>query len=194
MRAGRVLTSHMEIEPRQHDLLGLDLGEGPKRKTLVFGLVSLVVWCALLAPFLGVPTRLTFSLYFLPPIIITIFGIRPSTRTRRRQTLTDWALSARYALLGHRPVIRLGQRRAGRGETLPLMTRWSVLRTLVSGLSPRAQRPPWATPERDERRQRRSIGRPVTLEQKPTLIGSQAMYEMVVAASAPKKNRKAVTA
>ena len=37
MRVGRTLTHHFEIETRQYDLLGIDLGEGARRRMIIFG-------------------------------------------------------------------------------------------------------------------------------------------------------------
>lgn len=48
MRVGRTLTHHFEIETRQYDLLGIDLGEGARRRMIIFGAVIIIVWIALL--------------------------------------------------------------------------------------------------------------------------------------------------
>ena len=44
MRVGRTLTHHFEIETRQYDLLGIDLGEGARRRMIIFGAVIILVW------------------------------------------------------------------------------------------------------------------------------------------------------
>ena len=78
MRAGRTLTSHFQLETRQHDLLGLDLGEGPPRRALIFGAMVFVVWVLLCAPLLGAPTQNTFSLYVIhEPVILTTAMVLP---------------------------------------------------------------------------------------------------------------------
>ena len=77
MRVGRTLTHHFEIETRQYDLLGIDLGEGARRRMIIFGEVIILLWIAILFPFIGVPQKGTVSLYVVPPFVITAFGWRP---------------------------------------------------------------------------------------------------------------------
>jgi hypothetical protein len=38
--------------------------------------VVIVLWVALLFPFIGVPQKPTVSLYIVPPLVITAFGQR----------------------------------------------------------------------------------------------------------------------
>jgi hypothetical protein len=174
-RVGRVLTSHMDIEPRQHDLLGLDLGEGPPRRTIIFGLIVMVLWCALLIPILRVPDKITFSIYFIPPIVITMFGMRPSPRSGRRRTLTDWALVLRYGVLGHRPVVRLGTRRPTRQEFILFADRWRSVLGLPARIVPAVARPPWAGAEPDTNADQRPTGRAITITQRTTVIGGDTL-------------------
>ncbi|WUJ70094.1 hypothetical protein OG809_34000 [Kribbella soli] len=87
MRVGRTLTHHFEIETRQYDLLGIDLGEGARRRMIIFGAVIIVLWIALLFPFIGVPKKPTVSLYVVPPFVITAFGWRPGKFHERRWVL-----------------------------------------------------------------------------------------------------------
>ena len=75
MRVGRTLTHHFEIETRQYDLLGIDLGEGARRRMIIFGAVIILIWIALLVPLVGVPKKPTVSLYVVPPFVITASGI-----------------------------------------------------------------------------------------------------------------------
>ncbi len=119
MRVGRTLTHHFEIETRQYDLLGIDLGEGARRRMIIFGAVIILVWIALLIPFIGVPQKATVSLYVVPPFVITAFGWRAGKHHERRRRVTEWALAVRYALRAHRPIIGLGARAADKTEYLP---------------------------------------------------------------------------
>jgi hypothetical protein len=139
MRVGRTLTHHFEIETRQYDLLGIDLGEGARRRMIIFGAVVVTAWVALLVLILGVPKKPTVSLYVVPPFVMTAFGWRPGKYHDRRRRVTEWALAVRYALRAHRPVIALGARAAHKSEYL----RWServALRRLGALL--RGQRTP----------------------------------------------------
>jgi hypothetical protein len=128
MRVGRTLTHHFEIETRQYDLLGIDLGEGARRRMIIFGAVIVVLWVAVLIPFLGVPSKTTVSFYIVPPFVITAFGWRPGKYHERRRRVTEWALAVRYALRAHRPVIGLGARAADKSEYLPWSQRMPMHR------------------------------------------------------------------
>src|SRR6266540_2251291 len=119
MRVGRTLTHHFEIETRQYDLLGIDLGEGARRRMIIFGAVVVTAWVALLVLILGVPKKPTVSLYVVPPFVMTAFGWRPGKYHDRRRRVTEWALAVRYALRAHRPIISLGARAADKTEYLP---------------------------------------------------------------------------
>jgi hypothetical protein len=121
MRVGRTLTHHFEIETRQYDLLGIDLGEGARRRMIIFGAVIVLAWVGLLVLIFGWPSKPSVSLYVVPPFVMTAFGWRPGRYHERRRRVTEWALSTRYALRSHRPVIALGARAADRSEYL----RWS---------------------------------------------------------------------
>ncbi|MFH9355157.1 hypothetical protein [Kitasatospora sp. NPDC017646] len=124
MRQGNTYTRHFDLETRQHELLGIDLGEGAPRRALVLGLVLYAVWLGLLLLILGLPSRFTFTLYFLPPLMITIFGTQRSHKLDRRWNITRWAISIRYLVLGHRPVICGGRRATHRSEWLGRRARW----------------------------------------------------------------------
>ncbi|HZO67857.1 MAG: hypothetical protein ACRDP9_01500 [Kribbellaceae bacterium] len=139
MRVGRTLTHHFEIETRQYDLLGIDLGEGARRRMIIFGAVIFATWVGLLVLIIGLPTKSSVSLYVVPPFVVTAFGWRPGKYHERRRRVTEWALWVRYALRAHRPVIGLGTRAADRSEYL----RWSErvpLRRLAA--LAKGQRPP----------------------------------------------------
>jgi hypothetical protein len=131
MRVGRTLTHHFEIETRQYDLLGIDLGEGARRRMIIFGAVIVVLWGGLMALILGVPNKTTVSLYIVPPFVITAFGWRPGKYHERRRRVTEWALAVRYALRAHRPVIGLGARAADKSEYLPWSQRVRTHRVRV---------------------------------------------------------------
>jgi hypothetical protein len=124
MREGRVLTRSMKIESRQHELFGVDLGEGFPRVAVVVGAVVSLAWVSLLwlahVPF-SKPTSL---LYTLPPFLLMAFGFRPSlAHPERRKRVSEWALAARWVLRGHQPLIALGRRPADRGELMSLKAR-----------------------------------------------------------------------
>lgn len=181
-RTGRILTPHLELESRQHELFGLDLGEGPPRRALVFGLVALVVWCLLWWPLLGLPDKYTFSLYFLPPMMITVIGMRTSPRTARRRWLTDWALAVRYALLGHRPVIRWGARPPTRREYIPLADRLGFIFRIRDRLWPAAARPAWAEDDQPDPSTiaQEPVYRSITINQRPRVFGGQYFHDRIV--------------
>ncbi len=191
MKSGRVLSSVMEIEPRQHDMAGLDLGEGPPRRALIFGALILALWCLALAPFLGVPNRFTFSLYFLPPMFITVLGMRPSARLGRRRALTDWALKLRYGVLGHRPLVGVGRRRPTRQEFAPLAERWRLLNSVWGRVVPAAVRPEWATAQAPDHtttpteHAQRPIGRPLQINQRAQLLGGETLHALLARKKKP---------
>ncbi|MFF3764638.1 hypothetical protein ACFYYR_11205 [Streptomyces sp. NPDC001922] len=124
MRKGYTFTRHFDLETRQHELMGLDLGEGVPRRTLVLGVLLLVGWCGGLLMLFGAPSQYTFSLYMLPPLVTAVLGAQRSRRVDRRRNLTGWALAIRYVAVGHRPVINGGRRAAGRDEWIPVRDRW----------------------------------------------------------------------
>lgn len=186
MRTGRILTGQMEVETRQHDMAGLDLGEGPPRRALIFGALALAVWCIALAPFLGVPNRYTFSLYFLPPILLTVIGMRVSGRTPRRRVLTDWALQIRYALLGHRTIVDVGRRRPTRYELPPLAERWRLITSAFGRVVPATVKPPWAQPDHSSEHTQRPVGSPIVLEQRARLLGGDELHTALLARSRKK--------
>lgn len=124
MRVGDTYTRDFDLETRQHEILGLDLGEGPSRRTVVVGMITFIVWFGGLLLIFGLPNKFTFSLYFLPPLFVTVFGAQRSQHNPRRWRLTHWALAVRYLVIGHRPVINGGRRAAARSEWLLLRERF----------------------------------------------------------------------
>jgi hypothetical protein len=122
-RLGHTYTRHFDLETRQHEILGMDLGEGPSRRLLVTGAAIYAVWTGGLLLLFGVPSQLTFTLYFAPPAVITYYGAQRSRKNERRWNLTRWALTVRYLTVGHRPIVNGGRRAAERVEWLPLRAR-----------------------------------------------------------------------
>ncbi|MGW2227459.1 hypothetical protein [Streptomyces formicae] len=125
MRRGHTYTDHFSLDTRQHELLGMDLGEGIPRRALILGLALYAVWTGPLLLLFGFPSRITFTAYFLPPLLTVIYGTQRSRRLDRRWNITNWSISARYHLLGHRPVICGGRRAATRSEWISRRGRWS---------------------------------------------------------------------
>lgn len=126
MRTGRTLTRHFDLETRQHELLGLDLGEGVPRRTLLVGLLAFGTWVGLLLALFGVPSPQWASAYLLPPGLLTVLGSRRSRVVDRRRNLTCWGIAARYVVAGHEPVICGGRRTAGPGERIACRDRLAV--------------------------------------------------------------------
>lgn len=124
MRTGRTYTRAFDVEARQHELLGIDLGEGPPRRLLAVALAGFAVWTGTLWCAFGWPSPVLFSLYVGPPAFVTAYGVQRSRRLERRYALTCWVITLRYLLIGHRPIVAGGRRRAGRGELLPVRARF----------------------------------------------------------------------
>lgn len=180
-RQGRNYTRDLSIEARQHSLMGIDLGEGPSRRVIGFGFVVFPAWLLLMWPLLGVPTPHTFTLYFVPPVIATWFGMREGTPTRRRR-ITQWVLALRYPMIGHRPIIKLGRVTPTRTECLPLAERWHLLTAVRSGIVPGSAAPAWADEQaalRPSRWLAKPTARPVTISQRTHLVGAGHLYELL---------------
>lgn len=123
---GRTVTKQLKIETRQHELLGYDLGEGPRRRDLMLGLVIVPVWIGLMVLILGPPNKYTSLLYMAPPVLFLMYGIQENARNPRRMNITQWILTLRRGFTGHRPVIRGGARLARRAEYMPVSRRWPL--------------------------------------------------------------------
>lgn len=134
-RVGRTLTSILTIEARQHELFGLELGEGPKRKTIMLGLLIAGAWLIFAIPvtaLLGFWADLNvapvgFFLTVVPPTLLLALGLRPQEQIPTRIAFVAGALRVRYAIAGHRPLIRLGARRPSRHEQIPKAARFGYL-------------------------------------------------------------------
>ena len=185
MTTGHNYTRHFALEGRQHDLLGFDLGEGPKRRTLVFGMVVIPVWCVLTYGVLSLVTAqplspYTSALYMIPPVLLVFFGMQESPRTSRRRRITDWILRVRYPIFGHRPVIRLGARRATRAERVPLTARWQFVGDLIGRVVPSTQRPPWdSDDEDDDDHEPAATGPQLAMNQRCLVMGSDELLRQL---------------
>lgn len=134
-RVGRTLTNILTIETRQHELFGLELGEGPKRKTILLGFLIAGAWFLLAIPLtavLGLWANLDvapfgFALVIAPPAVLLALGLRPQENIPGRIVLVSAVLRIRYATTGHRPLIRLGARAASRHEQIPKRARFAYL-------------------------------------------------------------------
>ncbi|MER8039403.1 hypothetical protein [Streptomyces hydrogenans] len=176
MRRGHTYTRQFRIDPKQHELLGLDLGEGAPRRALVLGFTLFVAWTGPLLLIFGLPNEFTFTAYFLPPIITAVYGTQRSVKIEQRWNITNWALSARYLVLGHRPIICGGRRAATRSEWLPRRARWAgrtdVL--LASPLGPLVER---FLGEADEDTVPAGAGDPIRLDAQARLYGPDAVVK-----------------
>ncbi|WP_367141091.1 MULTISPECIES: hypothetical protein [Streptomyces] len=126
MRTGTTYTRHFDLDTRQHELLGIDLGEGAPRRALVIGMVLFGVWSGGMVLLFGLPGIYSFTAYFLPPLLTTWVGMQRSRRFDRRLNITQWAIFLRYLTLGHRPIICGGRRAAARSEWIPRRARWGA--------------------------------------------------------------------
>ncbi|MEY9839510.1 hypothetical protein [Streptacidiphilus sp. EB103A] len=109
MRSARTYSRHWDIETRQHELLGLDLGEGIPRTTLKYGSVICAVWWGLWLLVLGFPPQPVVPLFLLPPVGLTYFGAKRSLTYWRRTNLLIWGVRLNYLQSGLRPVIGRGR-------------------------------------------------------------------------------------
>ncbi|MFD8633746.1 hypothetical protein [Streptomyces sp. NPDC059533] len=126
MRQGMTYTSHFSrLEPRQHELLGIDLGQGVLRRTLLLAALAFAVWDGLVFLLIGFPSLRWLTLYLLPPSLVTVLGARPSKACDRRTALAVWVIGAHYQVYGHRPVICGGRVVAHRSEWIPRAARWA---------------------------------------------------------------------
>ncbi len=116
-REGQTLTRTMGFETRQHELFGIDLGEGAPRRMLVWGALCCAIWWGLLYLIFGAPLPGAVFFWLAPPVFLAYYGWRDG-RTRRRRKITEWVLTARWLHRGHEPVIALGRREATGAERM----------------------------------------------------------------------------
>jgi hypothetical protein len=134
-RVGRTLTSILTIKTRQHEMFGIELGEGPERKTILLGALILGVWFIVSIPMTAVLglwanidiAPIGFALVLAPPTVLLALGLRPQEAVPARIVLVSAVLRLRYVIAGHRPLIRLDARRASRSERIPLPARITYL-------------------------------------------------------------------
>lgn len=172
MRIGNTYTRHFDLETKQHELLGLDLGEGASRRSLVLGLVLYTLWTGSLLLLFGFPSMITFTVYFVPPLIITVYGTQRSRANERRWNISRWSISVRYLLLGHRPIICGGRRAAARSEWISRRARWAGRAELLALL------PLGSSAERlldIEEPAPAGAGGPIRLAARPRLFGPEAV-------------------
>ncbi|MHA4999025.1 hypothetical protein ACX28X_42060 [Streptomyces sp. SD18] len=150
----------------------MDLGEGAPRRALILGLALYVLWTGALLLMFGLPSKITFTAYFLPPLITAVYGTQRSQKNERRWNLTRWSIGTRYLVLGHRPIICAGRRAASRSEWLSRRARWSSKTELLaeSPLGPLVDR--WLGAEDSVPS---GAGAPVKLTARPRLYGPDAV-------------------
>lgn len=136
-REGQTVSRHLKFETRQHKL-GLDLGEGIPRKTLILGLIIFPLWWVMVFSILHGVNQITGIIYLLPPSMFLWFGTQESDGNLRRMRFTQGLLRVRYGLTNHRPVIRCGRREADPREFVPATVRFGQgLGSLVQKIVPR---------------------------------------------------------
>ncbi|MEV7420677.1 hypothetical protein [Streptomyces sp. NPDC089919] len=126
MRHGITYTGHFTLEPRQHELFGVDLGQGISRRMLLLATLAFGVWDGLAFLVVGFPGLDWLTLYLLPPLAVTVLGAQPSKACDRRTVLAGWVIAAQYQVSGHRPVIGGGRVVAHRSEWIPRPARWAA--------------------------------------------------------------------
>lgn len=135
-REGQTVSRHLKFETRQHKL-GLDLGEGIPRKTLILGLIIFPLWWVMVFSILHGVNQITGMIYLLPPSMFLWFGTQESDGNLRRMRFTQGLLRVRYGLTNHRPVIRCGRREADPREFVPATVRFGQgLGSLVQKIVP----------------------------------------------------------
>jgi len=106
----------MAFEPRQHELFGLDLGDGPPRRALLWGVLCFAVWWGLLWLITGGISSEWSLLWIAPPALFAVYGWRDG-RTPRRRLVTEWLLTVRWLRRGHVPLVSLGRHHTTRSES-----------------------------------------------------------------------------
>ncbi|MFF9785675.1 hypothetical protein [Streptomyces nigrescens] len=109
MRTAHTYTRHWDLETRQHELLGLDLGEGLPRTTLKYGAVIFPMWWGIWLLLFGFPPQPLIPVFLLPPLGLTYYGAKRSSAYWRRTNLLVWGVRLNYLNHGVRPVIGRGR-------------------------------------------------------------------------------------
>lgn len=192
---GRVLTRHFAMEPRQHEILGIDLGEGPTRKMLVLGLVLYALWWGLLALLLGLLlehplSRANSFLWIIPPGLALWWITQPSPLTERRTRLVDVLAALNFWVRGHKPIVRMSTHRPTRQER---SSRGAAPWTrMVPG---DAQGPEWARDDHNADAitadaEAGPTGPPMTITARPMLISGPTLADRLT----PRRSRGRRTA
>ncbi|MEW1551509.1 hypothetical protein [Streptomyces tsukubensis] len=171
-RVGHTYTRHFELDTRQHELLGVDLGEGAPRRALIVGLVLFAAWFGGLVLLFGLPGKLTFTAYFVPPVLVSVYGAQQSRAVERRWNMTRWALGIRYLVLGHRPIICGGQRAAARSEWITRRDRWAPRLAFLAESPLGGPLDRWLGPDDGATP---GAGAPIRLDSRPRLYGPDAV-------------------
>lgn len=176
-REGQTVSRHLEFETRQHKL-GVDLGEGIPRKTLILGLIIYPLWWVIVFSILHGVNQITAMAYLLPPTLFLWFGTQESDGNMRRMRFTQGLLRVRYGLTNHRPVIRCGRREADPREFVPATVRFGQsLGALVQKIVP---------PKMQDGTQE-----PVTMDPTLWLVGGDQLDAVGQREAARRKKRKA---
>lgn len=176
-REGQTVSRHLEFETRQHKL-GVDLGEGIPRKTLILGLIIYPAWWVIVFSILHGVNQITAMAYLLPPTLFLWFGTQESDGNLRRMRFTQGLLRVRYGLTNHRPVIRCGRREADPREFVPATVRFGQsLGALVQKIVP---------PKTQDGTQP-----PVTMDPTLWLVGGDQLDAVGQREAARRKKRKA---
>lgn len=138
----RVHTKSFEFPRKLHHLGSFfQLGEGVDMDMAILGTVVFAAWFGMLTALFGLPQKHTVFFYATVPLALVVIGFRPDPKRARRRRVTGWVLRARYALVGHMPIVA-GRREGGRADTLPVRTRFETDR-LASFLARRADARVW---------------------------------------------------
>lgn len=138
----RVHTKSFEFPRKLHHLGSFfQLGEGVDMDMAILGTVVFAAWFGMLTALFGLPQKHTVFFYATVPLALVVIGFRPDPKRARRRRVTGWVLRARYALVGHMPIVA-GRREGGRADTLPARTRFETDR-LASFLARRADARVW---------------------------------------------------
>lgn len=132
---GRTITKALTIEARQHELFGIDLGDGFRRREAALGaavfLATLPFTFAIakLLGFFDAAPQFAIPLMAAPGLVIVIGGFRQSESNPRRMNLTVVAIGLRYLFVGHQPVVALEGRAPSQLERLTL---WQRVRPTIA--------------------------------------------------------------
>ncbi|MFM9452397.1 hypothetical protein [Streptomyces europaeiscabiei] len=185
-RSSSTLTRHWDLETRQHELLGLDLGEGIPRTTLKIGALILPVYWGAWFLLLGFPTPPLVPFFVIPPVAVTYVGAKRSITYWRRTNLLLWGVWLNYLNLGVRPVIGRGRIPSPR---LGVRLRLQRVAERAPQLRELAAVGPLFTPDPEQADLAESCGRPAHLRPRLRMYGPDAVGR--ARAKTAKKGRRA---